>query len=78
LIGILIPTLLVDPAFLGAGSALILAGSYAFAKTQDRMLKGEWVSITALLANSIGLWSLLVPNLRGLLFGFPPVLHLSS
>jgi hypothetical protein len=78
LIGVLIPTLLVDPAFLGVGSALILAGSYAFAKTQDRMLKGEWLSITGLLANSIGLWALLVPNLRGLLFGFPPVLHLSS
>jgi hypothetical protein len=78
LIGVLIPTLLIDPFFLGSGTALILAGSYLVGKSQDRLMKGEWVSVTSLLANGVGVWALLVPNLRGLIFGFPPVLQLTQ
>jgi len=78
LIGVLIPILLVDPLFLGSGSALILAGSYLIGKSQDRLMKGEWVSVTSLMVNGIGLWALFVPNLRGLIFGFPPVLQLPA
>ena len=78
LIGVLIPTLLVDPLFLGSGTALILAGSYLVGKSQDRLMKGEWVSVTSLMANGVGVWALLVPNLRGLIFGFPPVLQLTQ
>lgn len=78
LVGILIPTLLVDPMFLGVGSAAVLVGAYMVGKGQDTLMKGEWVSITSLLANGIGFWALLVPNIRGMIFGFPPVLHLTE
>lgn len=77
-IGILLATLSVDPLFLGSGTALILWGSYNYAKSQDTLMKGEWVSLTSTLANSVALWALFVPTLRGLIFGFPPVLHLSQ
>ena len=78
LIGILIPMLLVDPMFLGSGSFLILIGAYLVGRSSDKLMKGEWASVTALLANGIGLWALFVPSIRGLIFGFPPVLHLTE
>lgn len=78
LIGVLIPMLLVDPLFLGSGSFLILIASYLVGRSSDKLMKGEWASITAVLANGIGLWALFVPNLRGLIFGFPPVLALTE
>ena len=78
LIGVLLPTLLVDPLFLGSGSALILTGSYIIGKSTDKLMKGEWASVTSLLANNIGVWAVLVPSFRGLIFGFPPTLQLTE
>jgi hypothetical protein len=75
LIGILIPTLLVDPLFLGSGTAAILTGAYLIGCSSDKLMKGEWASVTAVLSNGVGIWALMVPTLRGLIFGFPPVLH---
>jgi hypothetical protein len=78
LIGILVPMALVDPIFLGSGTAAILTGSYFVGRSSDKLMKGEWASVTALLANGIGLWSLMVPGIRSFLFGPQPVLHLPA
>jgi hypothetical protein len=76
LVGILAPLLLVDPALLGTGSLAILTGSFLIGRSADLLMKGEWLSVTALLSNGIGLWALLVPSIRVLLFGAPPQLHI--
>jgi len=76
LVGILVPTALVDPLLLGSGSASILMGSFVVGRSTDKLMKGEWASVTALLANGIGLWALMVPGIRSFIFGPEPVLHL--
>jgi hypothetical protein len=64
LVGLLIPTLLVDPFMLGAGTVVIALGSYALSKQFDPFLDGEWLSVHALLMNAVAIWALLVPAIR--------------
>ena len=69
LVGMLVPTLLIDPLGLGAGTLALAGGSYYVGRLTDKVSNGEWLSVTALLANSIGLWALLLPGIRLSLFG---------
>jgi hypothetical protein len=69
LVGVILPTLLIDPLGLGAGTLVLAGGSYYMSRMADKRVEGEWLSITALLANSIGLWALLLPGIRLSLFG---------
>ena len=71
LVGILAPLLLVDPALLGIGTLSIITGSFLTGRSADKLMKGEWLSVMALLSNGVGFWALLVPPLRSLLFGAP-------
>jgi len=72
LAGLLLPTLLVDPYMLGFGTATILTGALFLGNKFDRAWNGEWLSVTTLLANGIGLWALFVPPLRRDLYGINP------
>lgn len=69
LVGMLLPTLLIDPTSLGAGTLVLAGGSYYVGRLVDKAGNGEWLSVTALLGNSIGLWALLLPGIRLSLFG---------
>jgi hypothetical protein len=69
LVGILVPTLLVDPMFLGVGTLAAIGGSYAVGRYSDPLGAGEWLSITSLLANSVAIWTVVVPSVRELLLG---------
>ena len=69
LIGLLIPTLLVDPALLGAGTISIALVSFLTSKAFDPHYRGEWLSVNTLLNNGIAIWALLVPALRRDLMG---------
>jgi hypothetical protein len=69
LAGMLLPTILIDPSGLGVGTLVLAGGSYYVGRLSDKMRNGEWLSVTALLANSIGLWALLLPAIRLSLFG---------
>jgi hypothetical protein len=64
LAGLLVPTLLVDPFMLGAGTIIIALSSYAISKQFDPNLRGEWLSVNTLLMNGVSIWALLVPALR--------------
>jgi hypothetical protein len=64
LLGILLPTILVDPWLLGAGTLMIGAGAYSFGLQMDPLNTGEWASVTGAGANLVALWALLVPALR--------------
>lgn len=64
LIGVLVPTVLVDPMFLGAGTVAASAGAYAIGRYSDPLGAGEWLSVTSLMANSIALWAVIVPSVR--------------
>jgi hypothetical protein len=64
LLGILIPTILVDPFLLGTGTIGILTAGYFVGKDADTRMEGEWLSVTAYMANLIGFWALIVPGLR--------------
>jgi hypothetical protein len=68
-VGIALPTVLIDPLGLGAGTLALGAGSYLIAKRSDSVGNGEWLSITALLANTIGFWALLLPGIRFSIYG---------
>ena len=69
LVGILMPTVLVDPAFLGSGTLAIGVGSYMFGRTADELRTGEWLSVTALMSNGIGIWALFYPVIRYMMYG---------
>jgi len=64
LIGLLVPTILVDPFMLGAGTISIAIGSYLISKEFDPTFRGEWLSVNTLLMNGVAIWALLVPALR--------------
>jgi hypothetical protein len=64
LIGLLIPTILVDPFMLGTGTIVIAAGSYLISRDFDPNFRGEWLSVNTLLMNAVAIWALLVPALR--------------
>jgi len=72
LVGILLPTLLVDPYFLGAGTFIIALLSYIFARSVDQLRTGEWFSLTSLFANGIGIWALFYPVIRFIIYGIRP------
>jgi len=63
-VGLLIPTLLVDPYMLGFGTVGLGLGSFLISKNFDPFFKGEWLSVNTLLMNSVAIWALLVPALR--------------
>jgi len=67
--GVLVPTLMVDPFGLGAGTLALGTGSYMMGRWADKLDTGEWLSITSLMANSIAVWALLLPGLRFLVWG---------
>jgi hypothetical protein len=69
LVGLLVPTFLVDPAMLGAGTLALAVGSFVISKSFDPYFNGEWLSVNTLLMNSVSLWALLVPALRRDIFG---------
>lgn len=75
LLGVLAPLILVDPWLLGSGSLFLLIGSFLVGRSADRLMKGEWLSVTALLSNSIAIWALIVPSMRVLVFGGPEPMH---
>jgi len=64
LIGLLIPTILVDPFMLGTGTIVIATGSYLISRDFDPNFRGEWLSVNTLLMNAVAIWALLVPALR--------------
>jgi hypothetical protein len=64
LVGMILPTVLVDPVGLGSGSLALAGASYSIGRWADKVGNGEWLSITALLSNSIAMWGLLLPGLR--------------
>lgn len=68
-LGMLVPTMLVDPTGLGAGTLVLGGGAYAMGVWGDRGGTGEWLSITSLMANSVALWALLLPGLRFMVYG---------
>jgi hypothetical protein len=63
-VGLLIPTLLVDPFMLGAGTVAIAIGSYGLSKKFDPYSDGEWLSVHTLTMNAVAIWALLVPAIR--------------
>jgi hypothetical protein len=69
LLGMVLPTILVDPAFLGAGTLALAGGAYFAGRYADPLAIGEWLSVTSLLANSIAVWALAVPRVREALYG---------
>lgn len=64
LIGLLVPTLLVDPFMLGTGTLVIATSSYLLSREFDPNFRGEWLSVNTLLMNGVAIWALLVPALR--------------
>jgi hypothetical protein len=64
LIGLLIPTILVDPFMLGTGTIVIATCSYLISRDFDPNFRGEWLSVNTLLMNAVAIWALLVPALR--------------
>ena len=64
LVGLIIPTLIVDPYLFGSGTIVISTVAYALARNFDQGFNGEWLSVNTLLNNAIGIWALLVPALR--------------
>lgn len=68
-VGLLIPTLLVDPFMLGLGTVTIAIISFILSRQFDPFFKGEWLSVNTLLMNSVSIWALLVPALRRDLIG---------
>ena len=69
LIGLLLPTIIVDPKMLGAGTIAIMLGSYVISRRFDPDKDGEWLSANTSFANLIAIWALLVPAIRHDLFG---------
>ena len=69
LVGMTLPTVLIDPVGLGSGSLALAGASYSIGRWADKVGNGEWLSITALLSNSIAIWGLLLPGLRYSIFG---------
>ena len=69
LLGMVLPTILVDPAFLGTGTLVLAGGAYFAGRYADPLAIGEWLSVTSLLANSISVWALAVPRVREALYG---------
>jgi len=72
LVGIILPTLLVDPYFLGAGTFIIALLAYIFGRSVDRLRTGEWFSITGVFANGIAIWALFYPVIRFIIYGIAP------
>ena len=68
-VGVLLPIILVDPFFLGAGTLVCLGGAYGVGLYSDPLGAGEWLSVTSLLANSVGIWALIVPSIRDYILG---------
>jgi hypothetical protein len=68
----LLPTLLVDPHFLGAGTFIIALLAYLAGRYVDRLRAGEWFSIAGVLANGIAIWALFYPVIRFLVYGIAP------
>jgi hypothetical protein len=71
-VGMLLPTLLVDPHFLGAGTFIIALLAYLAGRYVDRLRAGEWFSIAGVLANGIAIWALFYPVIRFLVYGIAP------
>ena len=69
LLGMVLPTILVDPAFLGTGTLVLAGGAYFAGRYADPLAIGEWLSVTSLLANSIAVWALAVPRIREAIYG---------
>jgi len=69
-VGMIIPVFFVEPLIVGSGILIISGISAVVARQADLALEGEWVSSTALMANSIGFWALVAPYIRQYLF-FP-------
>jgi hypothetical protein len=70
LLGMIFPTLLVDPSGLGAGTVTLGIGSYLMGKWADGIGTGEWLSVTSLMSNTIALWALMLPGFRYMFFGY--------
>jgi hypothetical protein len=43
--------------------------SYTFGKSVDKLQTGEWLSVTTLFSNSIGIWALFYPVIRHMIYG---------
>ena len=69
LAGVLLPTILVDPVYLGTGTLATVGGAYALGRYSDPLGGGEWLSITSLMANSVAIWALIVPSVREYVLG---------
>ena len=69
-VGMIIPLFFVEPLIIGSGILIISGASAIIARQADIALEGEWISSTALMANSIGFWALIAPYIRNYLF-FP-------
>lgn len=70
--GLLLPTLLVDPNMLGIGTITIVTTGLFLGRKFDPYLKGEWLSVTTLFSNLIGIWALFIPPLRRDILGISP------
>jgi hypothetical protein len=69
LLGVLLPTIFVDPQVLGIGTLVVAGGAYYAGRHVDPLDSGEWLSVTSLLANGIAVWALAAPKARELVFG---------
>ncbi len=72
-VGILSALLLVEPIFFGIVALVIGLGAFFVGKSVDKLMRGEWFSVTTVLSNVVALWALIFPPLNHYLFGLPIV-----